>query len=280
MQEICTTAWSCSQSGYSSLQSLQSFPSHTHFYSFFPALEEICASSWSDSSLVGRQLGSRSHRSIRQGRDLKTYENILTKTKRNTFLAQHVQCIYFQLLSTLHASFWKKPLDWSLQIVATNSGAKWWISCYQWVLKEKRICQGDKGDRLLGIDNIPCTYVFIVHFVKKGHVFSWEIRWEYIISFGCFNLVPRISLEKHSHPSTWIKKESTPPKKMNPDFRLERRKRRLKLHPKNPITPLAVVNFAKEFPDLHPSFLPPMARLEKLKLFAGGIFFKKTCVRR
>lgn len=52
------------------------FSPHKHFYSFFPALEEICASSWSDSSLVGRQLGSRSHRSICQGRDLKTYENI------------------------------------------------------------------------------------------------------------------------------------------------------------------------------------------------------------
>ena len=68
---------------------------------------------------------------------------------------------------------------------------------------------------------------------------------------------------------------------MNPDVRLERRKRRLKLHPiqprENPVGSGDV--FAKEFPDLHPSFLPPMARLEKLKLFAGGIFFKKN-VRR
>ena len=78
---------------------------------------------------------------------------------------------------------------------------------------------------------------------------------------------------KISRPSTWIKKESNPPPKNEPRCQVGAKKTPIQPR-ENPIGSGDV--FAKEFPDLHPSFLPPMARLEKLKLFAGGIFLKKN----
>lgn len=80
--------------------------------------------------------------------------------------------------------------------------------------------------------------------------------------------------EKKSHPLE-SKTNPTPPKS-EPRCQVGANKTPTETSPKktreNPIGSGDV--FAKEFPDLHPSFLPPMARLEKLKLFAGGSFFK------